>query len=1523
MDKKKILSSLTLAGILTASVLGANVNAATANEYLKPVGVYKKLIEGENVVPYVLKEKNKPVTIKDVKAEFKNLTLVNGNAVTNESAELKTGDTFTANNVEYTIVVYGDVNKDGKINTRDALMAQKMFLGEEVSKFQEEAADVVNNGKVNTRDALAIQKYVLNGGNVIDVLPKIEDNTAPVLNGIPTEKTIYVKLGNNEYTLPTVTAIDDVDGEVQVTVYGKVDINKEGTYKIKYTAKDSNGNTATDTLEIIVDGKAPVLSENLDGKTQYVNMKDSECKLPELTATDNGEIIPVTKVIKINNTVIDSIDVNTDGTYTVTYTAEDKVGNVAKTELTVVVDKTVPKFDESLLKTQYVNLGDTTYVLPELKAMDNEKEVETTKVIKGADGVELSELDVKVAGTYTVIYTAKDLAGNEASVELTVVVDNEGPIFEEYNEIVYVKKSDETEAIYALPELKAVDTVDGDIENITTSIKKIELDKQEEVESIDITKEGKYVVTYTATDSLENSTQATLTIIVDGTAPIVNVDYDVTIATNQDVRAIIVSNEEIKIPEGWEKYEPEQNEEETEYKMFISKAYGANITEEVTIEDLAGNKTKATIIINNIDKTAPEVDGIENNGVYGENDTVKAEFTEGSAILYVLDEEDNETQPKSYVSGDIVVAEGVYKLVVKDAAGNQTAIKFTIDLTDPVFDGLNDEGNLETLTLSEENIANIEDVIKVTADNGTIEAQMEITCAGEKVEEIAIDKNADYEITYTATDLAGNSSTITRTVKVDITKPEASVTYNTKNPSRNVIVSIAFDKEMQISEELTNAGWTLSEDKLTMSKIYEENVDASVNFKDLAGNSREVSILINNIDTKAPIIQTISGISETLTNEDVKVTITVNEKIQETKALTSAGWTLLEDGMSIEKIYTSNATETVVLRDLAGNETSKEIKVANIDKEAPTPTVTFTPEDTTNKEVKVTVKANKELQLTEELTNAGWVLSVDKMSIEKTYTANAVETIVLKDIVGNETSKEIKVENIDKEAPIIEGVKNNKSYNVDVTITCNEDNIKATLQKGNNEAIDIATDLKTGKTVSQEGSYVLIVEDALGNKDTIIFSIDKTKPVITDVEEGKSYKEVTPKFNEGVAVLKKIVDGQETSADYAKGDKIVEDGEYILTVSDVAGNSNSVSFIIDNVKPTITNIEEGKAYKVITPVSTDTDIAKVKLTKKGEEPIEVDTLDELGEIANAGKYYLEVEDNAGNVTIINFVIDNEVELEDPAFITSNNGELVKDSVIVTIKALEELELTEALKNDGWKIAPDGRSIYKTYIENTTDSNNQITVQDKIGNTKVVTIEVTGIDVTTIKVAGTTYTVKEGENDVTYDPTTVTKEAVTVTITATKEIKLTTKLQNAGWVLAEDKMSISKVYENHTDVVEEVELEDLVGNKVKTEVVALENIYDANPTITGTYAGDTEITAGSSGTISLESLKANVKATDVKGNNIDAKNINVKINRKIDENIEATNLNAIDLSARATYVITYTATDVSGRTATVVKTIIVK
>ena len=66
------------------------------------------------------------------------------------------------------------------------------------------------------------------------------------------------------------------------------------------------------------------------------------------------------------------------------------------------------------------------------------------------------------------------------------------------------------------------------------------------------------------------------------------------------------------------------------------------------------------------------------------------------------------------------------------------------------------------------------------------------------------------------------------------------------------------------------------------------------------------------------------------TRENVKVTITSNEEIQEVE-----GWTLSSDKKILTKEYTENTTENITIKDLAGNETQVDIEITNIDKTLP------------------------------------------------------------------------------------------------------------------------------------------------------------------------------------------------------------------------------------------------------------------------------------------------------------------------------------------------------------------------------------------------------------------------------------------------------------------------------------------------------------------------------------------------------------------------------------------------------------
>lgn len=102
------------------------------------------------------------------------------------------------------------------------------------------------------------------------------DKEAPKIN-LSGEKELVVYIGDN-FSDPGVTAIDNVDGDVtrKVVSQNNVDTQKEGTYLIKYTVKDSTGNEATAQRKVIVKVKTsqPVQQIPPNGKVIYLTFDD-------------------------------------------------------------------------------------------------------------------------------------------------------------------------------------------------------------------------------------------------------------------------------------------------------------------------------------------------------------------------------------------------------------------------------------------------------------------------------------------------------------------------------------------------------------------------------------------------------------------------------------------------------------------------------------------------------------------------------------------------------------------------------------------------------------------------------------------------------------------------------------------------------------------------------------------------------------------------------------------------------------------------------------------------------------------------------------------------------------------------------------------------------------------------------------------------------------------------------------------------------------------------------------------------
>ena len=346
-------------------------------------------------------------------------------------------------------------------------------------------------------------------------------------------------------------------------------------------------------------------------------------------------------------------------------------------------------------------------------------------------------------------------------------------------------------------------------------------------------------------------------------------------------------------------------------------------------------------------------------------------------------------------------------------------------------------------------------------------------------------------------------------------------------------------------------------------------------------------IIETNLDRTAPKLS-VTYSTTAATNGDVVVTIKANEKIQSV-----SGWILSSDKLTLTKTYSANTTTSMSIYDLAGNKSTVNINITNIDKTAPKLTTTYSITTATNGNVVVTINANEKIQSV-----SGWTLSNDKLTLTKTYSSNTTTSISVYDLVGNKSTANISITNIDKTAPVVavsaisnsntgytSYANNSKEINLTVKIT---DNVaiksvelsKITISVGSSTANLTKAWSKTS-TATKEVIYNLKLTNINGNGTLKIafgqgfvidtasnnnvktdvdlkITIDNTKPTITYsqqvITDGKVKAILTA--NEKVRQL----NGWNISSDSKQLNKeFVSNVSYELSVTDLAGNSNTVT----------------------------------------------------------------------------------------------------------------------------------------------------------------------------------------------------------------------------------------------------------------------------------------------------------------------------------------------------------------------------
>jgi len=436
---KKHKKSIILTGIgamvigVTALTQGINpINESIEKEKNqaynhKPANILDNVFieNNTNYLPFIFTDSTNTISESTIRTAFskKGLTIKS----ISTGSKIATGTKITtSDNKVYKVVIYGDVNGDGKVNLIDAQRLILHFLEPQTKKLEgiyAKAGNVNNNsGIVNLVDAQRVILFFLDDleTGLVTNEPKSSkelDSTKPVINLVGNSE-IILNVGGT-YTEQGATASDNYDGNItsKIVKTGTVNTKVVGTYKIQYNVTDSNGNkanTVTRTIKV-VDKTKPTIK--LNGNPEIIINVGGTYTDKGATASDNYDGDITSKIVKTG-----TVKANVVGTYKIQYNVTDSNGNKADTVTRTikVVDKTKPEI--KLIGNKEITLyKGQTYIEQGATATDNYDGNISIKVVK------TGQVDTSKVGTYTVKYDVTDISGNKAdTVTRTIIVKEDG-----------------------------------------------------------------------------------------------------------------------------------------------------------------------------------------------------------------------------------------------------------------------------------------------------------------------------------------------------------------------------------------------------------------------------------------------------------------------------------------------------------------------------------------------------------------------------------------------------------------------------------------------------------------------------------------------------------------------------------------------------------------------------------------------------------------------------------------------------------------------------------------------------------------------------------------------------------------------------------------------------------------------------------------------------------------------------------------------------------------------------------------
>ena len=629
--------------------------------------------------------------------------------------------------------------------------------------------------------------------------------------------------------------------------------------------------------------------------------------------------------------------------------------------------------------------------------------------------------------------------------------------------------------------------------------------------------------------------------------------------------------------------------------------YGKNT---LYVRDRAGNIATYEFVYDNVAPTITVKDGFVGNkdkNVYS-NVSFKL-YDEYKVKAYKINDTEyvnvtpSEWSDANFDNIKSKLVYGINTITVKDVAGNESTYEFVYDNVAP------------TITVKDNFVGNKD---KNVYSNVSFKLYDEYEVAAYKINDTEYvnvtpnkwsDANFDNiksklvygKNTITLKDVAGNETTfefVYDNVGPTITVKDGFVGNKDKKVYSNVSFKL-YDDNKVVAYKINDTAYV----NITPSKWSDANFNNfknklvygtnTITVKDIAGNETTYEFVYDNVKPTITVKDGFVGNKDKNIYSNVSFKLydeyqVVAYKINDTAYvnITPSKWSDANFNNFKNKLVCG--TNTITLKDVAGNEYTYEFKYDNIAPEVLE--INYSETELTRNDVIVTIKVSEEVNPV-----AGWTMLDDNKTLTRTFTANTREELVLSDIAGNTVIANYIIENIDKDSPIATveySTVEPTNGNVTVTIRSNEE-IKQV------EGWELSTDkLSISKEFTENVNGNVNISDLIGNETTVSYevtNIDKESPVISvsplniTIQAGNNYDDagVTVTDNLDQNILSRLVKTY-TYTRNGTAEQVVASvdtskvGTYTIkyNVTDNAGNSATEVIrtveIYDTIPPVIT-----------------------------------------------------------------------------------------------------------------------------------------------------------------------------------------------------------------------------------------------------------------------------------------------------------------------------------------------------------------